>query len=275
MRWDQISGWQLFAAQIIALVVVTPLWGIGALFRRSRTARWLSMVLALVLGAALAVGLLNTDEARISSYVFGVSMFALGTLMMAAMLLIAIPQTRGAAPGAAVAVGLLVVIFVLTYWFVFTFAGPVWLRPTYNATGGSNVPETSNASSAWDDSSRDERPGALQLAGVRRGGSAVLGRARDAGLDRLATFRRLLDEEPVDARQGHLHPPRDLGVSLTRILPDVDVQKTLLHRTLHEGARKVRKTLGSGVGDRDRHVEDDLGPGVAGALDVQRFVIAA
>src|SRR5690349_19406773 len=114
MRWDQISGWELFAAQLVALAVVTPLlWGIGSLFRRSRPARWVSMALAVVLGAAIAVGLLNTDEAKISSYVFAVCLFALGTLMMSAMLLVAIPRTRGAAPGAVVAVGLLVVIFIL------------------------------------------------------------------------------------------------------------------------------------------------------------------
>ena len=62
MRWDQLSGWQLFAAQIVALLVATPLlWGIGALFRRSRTARWVSMGLALVLGAGLAVGRCGWD----------------------------------------------------------------------------------------------------------------------------------------------------------------------------------------------------------------------
>jgi hypothetical protein len=41
MRLDQLSGWQLMLAQLVALLVVGPaLWAIGVAFLRSRTARW-------------------------------------------------------------------------------------------------------------------------------------------------------------------------------------------------------------------------------------------
>jgi hypothetical protein len=131
MRFDQLSGWTLMAIQAIALVVVTPtLLLIGIAFRRSRVARWGSMLAAVVVGGVIAATTLHADERVVASYLFASILFLLGTVMMSVFLLAAIPQTRGAAPGAIVAGGLLIVAFVLTYWTLATFTPLKWLQST-------------------------------------------------------------------------------------------------------------------------------------------------
>jgi hypothetical protein len=129
MRFDLISGWQLLAVQAAALVVVTPmLWMIGVAFHRSRVARWLSLAGAAGAGAAIASGVVHADEAVVSSYLFAATLFLLGTVAMAVVLLAAIPPARRAAIGAALAGGVMVVTFILTYYVLLTFTPVKWLR---------------------------------------------------------------------------------------------------------------------------------------------------
>ena len=116
MRWDQVSGWELMAAQVVVLAVVAGvLWAIGTAFQRFTWGRWLILVLAPVAGVMAATGLLNTDEAAVSAYLFALVVFMMGTVGMAVLLLAAIPQTRMAAIGGLVVGTLLVVSFLLTY----------------------------------------------------------------------------------------------------------------------------------------------------------------
>jgi hypothetical protein len=130
MRLDQVSGWELMAVQVVVLAVVaTTLWAAGVAFRRSRPVRALILVLAPAVGAAIAAGILNADEAAVSAYLFALVLFMLGTLAMSVMLLAAIPQTRGAALGGLAAGGLVIVAFILTYYALFTFGQPRWLQP--------------------------------------------------------------------------------------------------------------------------------------------------
>ena len=129
IRLDQVSGWQLLAGQVLALMAVTPLlWLIGAACQRSRVARWVSLPVAAVAGAAIASGVVHADEAVVSGYLFAATLFLLGTVGMAVFLLAAIPQTRGAAIGATLAGGVLLVTFVLTYWGLLTFSPVRWLQ---------------------------------------------------------------------------------------------------------------------------------------------------
>lgn len=129
MRFDQVSGWELLGAQVVALVVVAPmLWLIGVACQRSRLARWLSLPAAAVAGAAIAAGVVHADEMVVSSYLFAATLFLLGTVGMALFLLAAIPQTRTAAIGATLAGGIMVATFVLTYWFLLTFTPVRWLQ---------------------------------------------------------------------------------------------------------------------------------------------------
>jgi hypothetical protein len=129
MRLDQISGWALMAIQCGALVVVTPaLFVIGLGCRRSRAARWGSLVTAVVIGAGIAALLLRSDEAAVASYLFASCLFLLGTVVMSVFLLAAIPRTRGAAPWAMAAGGVMIVSFVLTYYALFTFTPLTWLQ---------------------------------------------------------------------------------------------------------------------------------------------------
>ena len=45
MRWDQVSGWELMAAQVVVLAVVAGvLWAIGTAFQRFTWGRWLILV---------------------------------------------------------------------------------------------------------------------------------------------------------------------------------------------------------------------------------------
>jgi hypothetical protein len=138
MRFDQVSGWELLAVQAVALIVVTPmLWLLGVAFQRSRLARWLSLPAAAAAGAAIASGVVHADEAVVSSYLFAATLFLLGTVAMALFLLAAIPQTRGAAIGATLAGGVMVVAFILTYYVLLTFAPVKWLQVNFQlpATG--------------------------------------------------------------------------------------------------------------------------------------------
>ena len=129
MRLDQISGWELMAFQLLALLGVTPvLWLIGAAFQRSRLARWVSLPVAALAGTAIASGVVHADEAVVSPYLFAATLFLLGTVAMAVFLLAAIPQTRGAAVGATLAGGVMVVTFVLTYYALLTFLPVKWLQ---------------------------------------------------------------------------------------------------------------------------------------------------
>ena len=129
MRFDQVSGWELLGAQVVALVVVAPmLWLIGVACQRSRLARWLSLPAAAVAGAAIAAGVVHADEMVVSSYLFAATLFLLGTVGMALFLLAAIPQTRTGAIGATLAGGIMVATFVLTYWFLLTFTPVRWLQ---------------------------------------------------------------------------------------------------------------------------------------------------
>src|SRR6186713_3114370 len=112
MRFDQVSGWELLAVQVVALMIVTPiLWLTGIAFQRSRLARWLALPAAAVAGAAIASGVVHAEEAVVSSYLFAATLFLLGTVAMAVFLLAAVPQTRGAAIGATLAGGVMVVTF--------------------------------------------------------------------------------------------------------------------------------------------------------------------
>jgi len=130
MRFDQVSGWELMAVQIVALAIVTPvLWLVGLAFRRARVARWTSMLAAMVAGAAMAAILLRADETAVASYLFATCLFVLGTVMMSVFLVAAIPQTRAAAPGGAVAGVLLSFTFVATYYVLATMTPLKWLQP--------------------------------------------------------------------------------------------------------------------------------------------------
>jgi hypothetical protein len=129
MRFDQVSGWELMGIQVLALIVVTPmLWLIGAGFRRTRLAQWLSLPAAAVAGAAIASGVVHADEAVVSSYLFAATLFLLGTVGMAVFLLAALPPTRPAAVGATLAGAVLVIAFILTYYVLLTFTPVKWLR---------------------------------------------------------------------------------------------------------------------------------------------------
>jgi hypothetical protein len=70
----------------------------------------------------------RSDEALVSSFLFAACLFLLGTAMMSVLLLAAIPQTRSAAPGAALAGGVLVAAFILSYWLLLTFTPVRWLQ---------------------------------------------------------------------------------------------------------------------------------------------------
>ena len=77
MRFDQLNGWQLLAIQAGTLALVTPLlWGLGAMFRRSRVARALTVLLAPAIGGLAAFGLLRAAEVDIASYLFATCRFA-------------------------------------------------------------------------------------------------------------------------------------------------------------------------------------------------------
>lgn len=129
MRLDQVSGWDLMAVQFLGLLVVTPiLWLIGVAFQRSRLARWVSLPIAMLAGAAIASGVVHADEAAVSSYLFAATLFLLGTVAMAVFLLAAIPRTRGAAVGATLAGGVMLVAFILTYYGLLTFLPVRWLQ---------------------------------------------------------------------------------------------------------------------------------------------------
>jgi hypothetical protein len=129
MRLDQMSGWALLGVQMIALVVVTTtLWAVGVAFRRSRVARWTALLGAVGVGAALALVILRSDEAAVSSYLFAACVFLLGTVAMATALLAAIPQTRGAALGGLAAGGVLIGAFVLTYYVAFNLGVQHWIQ---------------------------------------------------------------------------------------------------------------------------------------------------
>ena len=129
MRLDQISGWALMAVQVLALLAVAPiLWVIGVAFRQSRQARWATLPVAALAGAAIASGVVHADEAAVSSYLFAATLFLLGTVAMAVFLLAAIPQTRSAAVGAMLAGGVMLVSFILTYWGWLTFTPVKWLQ---------------------------------------------------------------------------------------------------------------------------------------------------
>jgi hypothetical protein len=129
VRVHQLSGWQLLEIQIAALLVVTTtLWLVGLAFRRSRAARVASLLAATALGAGIAVGIFRSPESVVASYLFAACLFLLGTVMMSVFLLAAIPQTREAALGGMIAGVLMIIVFVLAYWLVFTF-GPVrWIE---------------------------------------------------------------------------------------------------------------------------------------------------
>ena len=149
MRLDQLSGWDLLAIQTIALIVVaTTLWAVGVAFRRSRIARWGSLLIAALIGAAIALWILRSDEAVVSAYLFAACLFLLGTVAMSILLLAAIPQTRGAAVGSVAAGGLMIVAFILTYYLAFTFGSPRWITrppgPLSAHTVSLNYPTTTN-----------------------------------------------------------------------------------------------------------------------------------
>ena len=134
MRFDQLNGWQLLAIQAGTLALVTPLlWGLGAMFRRSRVARALTVLLAPAIGGLAAFGLLRAAEVDVASYLFATCLFLIGTVLMATVLLAAIPQARHAAIGATLAGALMVIAFVLTYWLVFSFGAPRWLQTAARA----------------------------------------------------------------------------------------------------------------------------------------------
>ena len=129
MRLDRISGWELMMVQVVVLILVSSaLWAVGVAFHRSRRARWLTLLVAPLVGGVGAIGLLNTDEAAVSAYVFAAVLFMLGTLAMSIVLLAAIPQTRVAAIGGLAAGTLLIAAFILTYYAIFTFGSPRWLQ---------------------------------------------------------------------------------------------------------------------------------------------------
>jgi hypothetical protein len=141
MRFDQLNGWQLLAIQAGTLALVTPLlWGLGAMFRRSRVARALTVLLAPAIGGLAAFALLRADEVDIASYLFATCLFLIGTVMMATILLAAIPQARHAAIGATLAGALMVIAFVLTYWLVFSFGAPHWLQTAARASTALALP---------------------------------------------------------------------------------------------------------------------------------------
>ena len=118
------------ALQVAALAVVTPaLWAIGVAFQRARAARWGSLLAAAALGASIAAGILRSEEALVSSFLFAACLFLLGTVMMSVFLLAAIPATRMAALGATLAGGLLIVAFVLSYYVLFIVMPVRWLQP--------------------------------------------------------------------------------------------------------------------------------------------------
>ena len=118
------------ALQVAALAVMTPaLWVIGVAFQRSRTARWGSLLSAAALGAVIAAGILRSDEALVSSFLFAACLFLLGTVMMSVFLLAAIPATRIASIGAMLAGGVLIVVFVLSYYILFIVMPVRWLQP--------------------------------------------------------------------------------------------------------------------------------------------------
>jgi hypothetical protein len=128
MRLDEVSGWQLLLAQIAALIgIATMMLVVGVAFRRSRFARWASMLAAAGVGAGIAAGILRADESVVSAWLFAATVFMMGTVMMAVLLLAAIPQTRGAALGGMVAGVVMVAGFVLTYYALFTFTPVKWL----------------------------------------------------------------------------------------------------------------------------------------------------
>ena len=145
MRFDYLSGWQLFAVQIVALIVVTAmLWAVGLAFQRSRLARWLSLLAAAAAGAAIAVGLLRSDESVVSSYLFAACLFMLGTVVMSVFLLAAIPQTSHAALGSAVAGAVLLITFVLVYYAAFNFGLPRWIQRPPGPLAVSSAPNDPN-----------------------------------------------------------------------------------------------------------------------------------
>jgi len=128
MRFDEVSGWQLLLAQIVALVVIaTMMLAVGIAFRRSRFARWASTLAAAGVGAAIAAGVLRADESVVSSWLFAVTVFMMGTVMMAVLLLAAIPRTQAAALGGMVAGVVMIAGFVLTYYVLFIVMPVKWL----------------------------------------------------------------------------------------------------------------------------------------------------